>query len=613
MKKIKLLSVVLAIVMVMSIPAFASENTFSDVSEESHSWAIDAIENMAELGIITGYTDGTFKPDNTVTKLEALLLTARILGINAPENERLLNAAIEMYGETVDTYELSFGSDEVCYLLMKNIIDVDELTDYIGKSNVSTGMKRYEVAVLLTKALDAESEVSKNLITALEFDDAEDIPAYAKKYVEFVTTKGMMNGVGENKFSPNTNVTRAQAALLMDKLRKETGYTYLTGQVAEMDFSTRIIRIKNDTQSLKYIVNSSVALRYEGAAITVNDVATGYDAIVTLKDDALYAIDFTAPLVDKEVTGVVTSKTSGSKASISIYVVEDDDVTLSTDVRETYPLSADVAISYEDEAASIADIPVGAFVHINVKKGQAATIRGYAKTQNVSGRISAVEITPLCQITVELTGGSEETYILDSEVEVSKNGTKSTAASIVSGDTVSLTLTYGRVTKIVASSKMQSKGGVIQEVIISASPKITVKTDDGVITYPISNSCEIVMAGKDSPTFYDLRVGVAVSLSMEGETVVKLETNVSEGVTQISGVVSSVNTSYSVIQVAYTDTTTGISVTEPVFVKSKASIIDILTGSTLKLANITPGSKITAFGLRNSGVFEATTINVTNQ
>jgi len=613
MKKIKVLSVVLVVVMLMSIPSFVSAKSFSDVNAQSHSWAVEAIENMADIGIITGYNDGTFKPDNTVTKLEALLLTARILGINEDVNESLLDAAIELYGETVDAYELSFGSDEICYLLMKNIIDEDELVDYIGKSNVSAGMKRYEVAVLLTKALDAEDDVSKNLITSLEFSDADDIPAYAKKYVEFVTSIGMMNGVGDNKFSPNTDVTRAQAALLMDKLRKETGYKYVSGQVADVDYSTKVIKLKNETESLRYILNSSVALRYEGTPITVNDIGTGYDAVATLKGDTLYAIDFTAPTIDKEVTGVVATKTGGNNATISIYVVEDDDVTVSKDVKETYPLSDDVVINYEDEPASILDIPLGAYVHINVKKGEATTIRAYAKTQSVSGRISSIEVTPVCKITVELTNGTEETYVLGDEVEVVKNGAKATAANIVSGDTVSLTLTHNRVTKIVASSKKQSKGGIIQEVIISASPKITVKADDGVVTYPISNNCEIVMPGKSAPTFYDLRVGIAVSLTVEGETVVKLETDVSEGVTQISGIVSSVNTSYSVIQVTYTDNTTGISVTEPVFVKTKSTIIDIITGQTIKLSGINQGAKITAFGMRNSGVFEATTINVTNQ
>ncbi len=118
MKKINVLAILVAVVIILSVPlcAFAekaddanvvteiSENnieqdnksnndvetkkvisTFKDVSYDTHSWAIDAIESMADQGLIKGYSDGTFKPDNTVSKLEALSLVARVLGVQDPD------------------------------------------------------------------------------------------------------------------------------------------------------------------------------------------------------------------------------------------------------------------------------------------------------------------------------------------------------------------------------------------------------------------------------------------------------------------------------------------------------------------------------------------------
>ena len=121
MKKFKVLSVVMAIMLIVSMPFGASAKSFSDVSESTHGWAFEAIQNMADIGVINGYSDGTFKPNNVVTKLESLLLTARILGVGNEENAELLDAAIKKYGETVDEFELSFGKDEICYLLIKDI------------------------------------------------------------------------------------------------------------------------------------------------------------------------------------------------------------------------------------------------------------------------------------------------------------------------------------------------------------------------------------------------------------------------------------------------------------------------------------------------------------
>ena len=137
------------------------------------------------------------------------------------------------------------------------------------------------------------------------------------------------------------------------------------------------------------------------------------------------------------------------------------------------------------------------------------------------------------------------------------------------------------------------------------------KIDGSEITYPVSNGCTFKIPGKADANFYDLRAGASAEVKIESDTIVEIATDVSDGITQISGTVASVNTSYAVIQLSYVDSASGNAVTEPVFVKSKATIIDITTGNTLKISAINPGAKITAFGSRNSGVFEATTINVT--
>ncbi len=612
MKKMKLLSAVMALMLVMSVPFFASAKTFSDVSEASHSWAIDAIENMAEIGVINGYSDGTFKPNNVVTKLESLLLTARILGVRSEENSGLLEAALKKFGETVDSYGLSFGNDEVCYLLIKDIISEDELTDYISKSNASSGMKRYEIAVLLTKALDAEDEVSKNLITTLDFADTEEIPAYAKKYVEYVYVNEIMNGVGDNKFSPNTDVTRAQMAVLMDKLSKITGYSYVNGQVAELDYTSKVIKVKTSNETIRYIINSDVILRLDGVSVTINDISNGYNAFITTKGDTLYAIDFVTPLVEKEVNGVLTGKATGANNSISFYVIEKDDPTPDTNVKESYPLSDDAVVTYNDASATLGELATGSYLSVSIKEGKIVTLRAYPKNKTVAGKVSAVEITPVPKLYILLDDGTEEGFVLDSEVETTRNGKNANISSVVAGDTITASVVYNRITKAITTSKTQQVNGVIKEVIISVNPRITVKTSDGEIVYPVTNFCDFEIAGKSSPTFYDLRVGETVTLTLEGETVVKLVTNATDGVTQINGVVTSVNTSHGVIQVNYTDAVSGVSVIEPVFVKSKATIIDILTGNTIKLSAVKEGAKITAFGVRSSGIFEATTINVTN-
>ncbi|MCC8122657.1 MAG: InlB B-repeat-containing protein [Oscillospiraceae bacterium] len=54
-----------------------TDNTFSDVSE-SH-WAVQYINSAAEKGWLTGYADGTFRPDQSISRAEAVTLINRVL------------------------------------------------------------------------------------------------------------------------------------------------------------------------------------------------------------------------------------------------------------------------------------------------------------------------------------------------------------------------------------------------------------------------------------------------------------------------------------------------------------------------------------------------------
>ena len=56
---------------------FAGDNRFSDI--EGH-WAADAINRAAQRGWLTGYPDGTFMPDQFITRAEAITLINRVLG-----------------------------------------------------------------------------------------------------------------------------------------------------------------------------------------------------------------------------------------------------------------------------------------------------------------------------------------------------------------------------------------------------------------------------------------------------------------------------------------------------------------------------------------------------
>ncbi len=76
----KVLALVVAVAMIASMGLVASAANYSDVASNA-SYA-DAVNLLSNLGIIKGYEDGTFKPDNTVTRAEAATMIVRMLALD---------------------------------------------------------------------------------------------------------------------------------------------------------------------------------------------------------------------------------------------------------------------------------------------------------------------------------------------------------------------------------------------------------------------------------------------------------------------------------------------------------------------------------------------------
>jgi hypothetical protein len=73
----KVLSLVLVIAMVLSSMSFAFASTFTDIADTDYT---EAIETLEALGVITGYEDGTYRPEKTVTRAEMAKLMVQLLG-----------------------------------------------------------------------------------------------------------------------------------------------------------------------------------------------------------------------------------------------------------------------------------------------------------------------------------------------------------------------------------------------------------------------------------------------------------------------------------------------------------------------------------------------------
>lgn len=65
---------------------YSGEDKFSDIADH---WARDYINKAAEAAIINGYSDGTFRPNQNITRAQAMAIFNRVLG-RAPDKDHML-------------------------------------------------------------------------------------------------------------------------------------------------------------------------------------------------------------------------------------------------------------------------------------------------------------------------------------------------------------------------------------------------------------------------------------------------------------------------------------------------------------------------------------------
>lgn len=165
---------------------------FDDVPQ-TH-WGYDAISHLAGNGIISGYGDGTFKPEANITRAEFVKLLVVAFGMEEDAENSLAFADVR----PTDWY---YG---YVYSAVKNNIAAGYDNGYFGANDLIT---RQDMVVMAMRAVSAN--VGNDTPA---YSDSGEIDAYARAYVAKAQQEGIVSGVGNDLFAPKANASRAMAA-----------------------------------------------------------------------------------------------------------------------------------------------------------------------------------------------------------------------------------------------------------------------------------------------------------------------------------------------------------------------------------------------------------------
>lgn len=161
-------------------------------------WAREAIEYLHKNKIISGYEDNTFRPDASITREEFAAIAVRAFGL-------LKDDAAAEFSDA--------ASGEWYYPFIASAAECGMVS---GKDDGSFGVgetiTRQDMCTILARIVKIKGAKLDEKYAKLEFADGAEISGYAAAAVTALQQAGIINGTGDNMFTPLGAVSRAMAA-----------------------------------------------------------------------------------------------------------------------------------------------------------------------------------------------------------------------------------------------------------------------------------------------------------------------------------------------------------------------------------------------------------------
>ncbi|MGM0842256.1 MAG: S-layer homology domain-containing protein [Bacillota bacterium] len=197
------LSLMLTIILLMSMfpgKMMAEEKEFfTDVASKYQ----EQIEQLVELGVIKGYKDNTFRPENTITRLQGVTMIVREMKLDTTNrpNPHFKDIKTDHSGYDI----IAAAADEGIISGKKD-----------GNFDPNGKLTREQMAKILVEAYDLEliDSESKNF---------KDVPSthWSYNYINILASNGITTGYDDGSFKPAKDLTRLNFSLFLSRYINE--------------------------------------------------------------------------------------------------------------------------------------------------------------------------------------------------------------------------------------------------------------------------------------------------------------------------------------------------------------------------------------------------------
>lgn len=275
-RKNKLLSIlgILTILFTLSpASAFAAE-PLTDISDH---WAKEQIQSFVDSGYIQGYPNGTFKPDNNITRAEFMTIANKAFGYTEKAEINYSDvAAGSWYADAVATAKAA-----------------GYINGYPnGTMKPDAPITREEAAVIVAKidALQADEAAADT------FTDGKDIAAWSKGSIGACAEAKIFNGYPNGSFQGQNLIERGESVVALSKaLAYKNAPVAVTATVTDVNAEGFQINLAPAVDGLTL---SAVTLTRGDSSVTVGAITTtttgaAYSVTADLEEGQTYKLNLT--------------------------------------------------------------------------------------------------------------------------------------------------------------------------------------------------------------------------------------------------------------------------------------------------------------------------------
>ncbi|GAB6099267.1 hypothetical protein JCM16358_11460 [Halanaerocella petrolearia] len=288
MRKLVTIMILTSLLVVnLTVPALAYQP--QDVTQDH--WALEYISPLLDKGIMYVYQDGSFEPNQPITRGEFAYSLAKALELQPAIVSQLTDIANHQ------------AKGYISALVNKEII-----TGYPDQTfRPEKRITRAEIITMLARSLKLNQDQKQINLDSNFYSDLKDTH-WARNFITLSTRLGIINGYPNGEFKPNNYVTRAESAKLLVKLMNlET----VAGEIVETYPISKLVKVKVDNEIKTFRLTNNNLIGRNNRQVGLDEMLVSDNAFLILnKDNKVAYLKAYGLIKEKDVAEKVSDMTN---------------------------------------------------------------------------------------------------------------------------------------------------------------------------------------------------------------------------------------------------------------------------------------------------------------